>query len=99
MQFFLSHGIYNLLDNKGGFYMFLKDCKKGDIIEILEIKDDWAREQVIRFGIVQGIKLNCQSIIKNGPVIVSRGNQHIAIGYQVAQRIVVSKGDLKWGRR
>lgn len=71
--------------------MILTDCKKGDIIEILDIRDDWAREQVIRFGLVQGVRIVCQYNISGGPVVIKRGNQNIAIGYQVASKISVKR--------
>lgn len=71
--------------------MVLSECKKGDVLEVIDIEDDWAREQVIRFGIVKGIKVVCESIISKGPVVIRRGNQNIAIGHQIAAKIQVKR--------
>lgn len=75
----------------GGMCMILTDCKRGDIVEIVEIRDHWAREQIIRFGLVAGVKISCQYRITGGPVVIKRGNQNIAIGHQVASKISVKR--------
>lgn len=72
--------------------MLLTECKKGDVVEIIGIYHDWAREQVIRFGIVQGVKITCESNNVRGPVIIKKNNQQIALGYQVAKEVHVQKG-------
>lgn len=72
-------------------YMILSDCKKGDKLEIIKIKDGWAKEQVIRFGLLQGAVIICLYNITNGPVVIKRGNQIIAIGYPIASKISVKR--------
>lgn len=93
MQVFLPHEYITNMMKCGGMCMVLTDCKRGDTVEIVEIKDDWAREQVIRFGLVKGVKIACQYKTNGGPVVIKRGNQNIAIGHQVASKISVKR---KW---
>ncbi|SES75185.1 ferrous iron transport protein A [Anaerobranca gottschalkii] len=71
--------------------MFLSDCKRGDQVEIVEITDNWGREQAIRFGIAKGSKVICQAVIPNGPVVIKKGQGTIAIGYPVASKIIVKR--------
>ncbi|QNO15656.1 ferrous iron transport protein A [Alkalicella caledoniensis] len=79
--------------------MLLTDCRKGDVVEIMDIHDNWAKEQVIRFGIVQGVKVTCVSISTHGPVVIKKNNQQIALGYQIAKEVKVKRGVGAWGRK
>lgn len=69
--------------------MTLDFVKKGEQLEILEIPDPYIRAQAIRLGIYEGAKLKCSEKLPAGPVILQNRMQEIAIGRNLAKKILV----------
>lgn len=69
--------------------MTLLEARSGIPLRILEIPDDTARAQCIRFGIGEGAMLDESERLSGGPVVVRCGNQEICVGRALARRIVV----------
>jgi Fe2+ transport system protein FeoA len=75
--------------------MCLSEIKKGQEVNILEIRDDELRTQLIRFGIGVGSLLTCMEKIPFGPFMLKHNRQEIALGRKVAERIVVQGGSIR----
>jgi Fe2+ transport system protein FeoA len=71
--------------------MTLDKGKKGMMIKVLDIPDELVRAQIIRFGIMEGAVITCEEVVPAGPVIITRNNQEIAIGRNLAKRIMVEQ--------
>jgi len=71
--------------------MTLLEARKGSRIRILEIPDDRARAQCIRFGIGEGAVVDWAEPLRVGPVLVRQANQEICLGRNLAARIVVEE--------
>jgi ferrous iron transport protein A len=71
--------------------MTLLDAKPGQPIRILQIPDDRARAQCIRFGIGEGSLVESAEKIPLGPVLVRHCEQEICLGRRLAARIVVEE--------
>ncbi len=69
--------------------MTLDQTRPGQSFTIASIDDDYARLQAIRFGIAEGSKAICQSVLPGGPVVVRKGKQELALGRNLASRIRV----------
>lgn len=69
--------------------MKLVETHPGQAFIITAIQDDFARLQAIRFGMAEGAKAICQTIVPGGPVVVRKGKQEMALGRNLANRIQV----------
>ncbi len=69
--------------------MTLDQTQPGQAFIITSIEDDFARLQAIRFGIAEGARAICQTILPGGPVVVRKGKQEMALGRNLALRIQV----------
>lgn len=69
--------------------MTLDRVTKGQEVMIKSIKSKSARVYAYRFGINEGSRVVCVGKIKNGPVILRKNHQEVAIGYNVAKEIEV----------
>ena len=69
--------------------MTLLNAQRGNRIRILEIPDDTARAQCIRFGIGEGTVVDSAEKLWSGPVLVRHCNQEICLGRKLAARILV----------
>lgn len=69
--------------------MTLADMRPGELARIVYIDDPVVRAQAIRFGIAEGADVCCETVIKAGPVVVSRGMMEYAIGRNLAQQIEI----------
>jgi Fe2+ transport system protein FeoA len=69
----------------------LLEARKGSRVRILEIPDDRARAQCIRFGIGEGTVVDWAEPLRVGPVLVRQANQEICLGRNLAARIVVEE--------
>lgn len=69
--------------------MTLDEARPGQEITILSISDELARLQAIRFGIAEGARAICQTVLPGGPVVLRKGKQEMALGRQLAHRILV----------
>jgi Fe2+ transport system protein FeoA len=71
--------------------MTLLEARKGSRVRILEIPDDRARAQCIRFGIGEGTVVDWAEPLRVGPVLVRQANQEICLGRNLAASIVVEE--------
>jgi len=69
--------------------MNLDQAKRGQLIRITAIPNEFTRVQAIRFGIPEGAVVTCREVIPAGPVIVTKNKQEIAIGRGLARTIKV----------
>jgi len=67
----------------------LDETRPGQVFRIVSISDDLARLQAIRFGITEGARAVCESVLPGGPVVVRKGMQEMALGRALARRIQV----------
>ena len=71
--------------------MTLLDARPGRPIRILEIGDDRARAQCVRFGIGEGTVVESAERIPLGPVLVRHSQQEICMGRRLAGRILIEE--------
>jgi ferrous iron transport protein A len=69
--------------------MTLDQVKRGQKVEICQIPDELVRAQAIRFGVGEGTVVICAEKLFAGPVIISKGQQELAIGRGLARKIAV----------
>jgi len=68
------------------------DCaRSGDELEILEVGDEHARVNALRFGMAEGAHVSCVTRVPAGPIIIKSGRQEIAVGRGLARRIRVRR--------
>ena len=72
--------------------MCLTEVKKGQTVAIARIADEEIRTQFIRFGIGEGSRIHCLEKIPFGPFMLRHKRQEIAIGREVAKKIMVDGG-------
>lgn len=72
--------------------MCLSEVRKGQSVHVSHIEDEALRTQLIRFGIAEGSLLKCVEKIPFGPFMVKHNRQEIAIGREVAKKIIVQGG-------
>lgn len=71
--------------------MTLDEAKRGDQLQIVNIKDALVRSQAIRLGIFEGSRMQCAEIVPHGPIILKNRKQEVAIGYKLAHKIKVER--------
>ncbi|WAM30784.1 FeoA family protein [Caldicellulosiruptor naganoensis] len=69
--------------------MTLDMVSRGQEVVIKSIKSKNARIYALRFGINEGSRVKCIAKINNGPVILRKNHQEIAIGQGFAKEIEV----------
>lgn len=69
--------------------MRLDQATPGQELMITAIADDLARLQAIRFGIAEGSRAVCQTVLPGGPIVLRKGQQELALGRNLANRISV----------
>lgn len=69
----------------------LDRARKGEELEIVEVGDDHARVQALRFGMCEGACVTCVTRIPAGPLVLKSGRQEIAVGRNLAKRIRVRR--------
>ena len=69
--------------------MNLNKCKRGLKVKIVRINNADIRAQAIRFGISEGEIIICEQVVPQGPVVIRKNNQEIAIGQGLARQIAV----------
>ena len=72
-------------------YYSLDRARTGEHLEIMEVGDDHARMQAVRFGMAEGACVTCVTRIPAGPVVLKSGRQEIAVGRGLAKRIQVRR--------
>lgn len=78
-----------IISKEGVTTMKLVEALPGQAFIITDIADDFARLQAIRFGIAEGARAICQTVLPGGPVVVRKGKQEMALGRSLAGRIEV----------
>ncbi|MHB8869861.1 MAG: FeoA family protein [Thermoleophilia bacterium] len=71
--------------------MTLLQAKKNRPVRIIEIPDERARAQCVRFGIGEGTLVDSAETLMAGPVLVRHRNQEICLGRNLACRILVEE--------
>ena len=79
--------------------MTLLQARKGRPVRIMEIPDDRARAQCVRFGIGEGTLVDSAETLTAGPVLVRHCNQEICVGRKLAGSILVETDPEGSGRR
>ena len=69
----------------------LDRARTGEELEIVDVGDDHARVQALRFGMCKGACVTCVIRIPAGPLVLKSGRQEIAVGRQLAKRIRVRR--------
>lgn len=69
----------------------LDRARVGDRVEVLEVRDDYARMQALRFGMGEGACVTCVTRIPAGPLVLRSGRQEIAVGRNLARGIRVRR--------
>jgi ferrous iron transport protein A len=78
--------------------MTLLDAKPGQPLRILQIPDDRARAQCIRFGIGEGSLVESAQRMPMGPVLVRHCEQEICLGRKLAASIRIEQSPAVLGR-
>lgn len=73
----------------------LLDVGKKLFVTILSLPAGIVRSQFIRFGIVEGEKVECLERLPGGTVVIRKNRQEIAIGRQLARQVLVEPEDLQ----
>ena len=66
----------------------LHEIKEGSEIKLEEIAES-VRTNLIRLGLCVGDTVKCVAKVPNGPVVLSKGLQEVAIGNDFAKNILV----------
>lgn len=74
--------------------MTLDQARPGQFLTIKTITDDFARLQAIRFGIAEGARAICQTVLPGGPVVIRKGLQELALGRNLCSRIKVEPAEV-----
>lgn len=69
--------------------MTLIEAERGRPVRIVEIPDETARAQCLRFGIGEGTVVDSAEVLPVGPVLVRLRNQEICFGRNLARSIRV----------
>ena len=69
--------------------MTLDQAKKGSLVRIISIGHPESKSQLVRMGISEGSQVLCQEKLPFGPVVLRCNRQEIAIGRQLACKIIV----------
>lgn len=70
--------------------MTLAEAKVGLTVRVESFNHAAQAAEAIRLGIVPGCELKVLHKVTRGPLVVESGVNQIAVGYQLAVRIVVS---------
>jgi ferrous iron transport protein A len=67
----------------------LSEIKQGSIVTIVSLPDGVLKSQFIRFGIFEGQTVRCLEKLPGGTMVIEKNRQEIAIGGELAKKIVV----------
>lgn len=71
------------------FGVTLDEAERDQEVKIVSVAGDDIRVQAIRFGVSAGEVVKCVEKIWQGPIVIERGKQEIAVGRNLARRIQV----------
>lgn len=72
--------------------MQLDDIRRGRQARIRHIEGEELRAQLLRLGITEGSCVQCLEKIPRGPLMLRLNRQEIAVGREVARKILVESG-------
>jgi Fe2+ transport system protein FeoA len=68
----------------------LNSSKSGQTVRILTMPPGILGAQFVRLGIHNGEKVKCLERLPGGTIVLQKGRQQIAVGYQLAKQIMVT---------
>jgi len=71
--------------------MKLNEVEPGTEVEIHSLPAGTIKTQFVRLGIIEGTKVKCAYRLPGGTVVISKRHQEIAIGSDIAKKIIVKK--------
>lgn len=71
--------------------MRLSDVEPGTEVEICELPSGAIKTHFVRLGITEGVKVRCAHKLPGGTVVISKQHQEIAIGSDIAKKILIKK--------
>ena len=69
--------------------MRLDECRTGQCLVVQSVEDGLVRDMAVRIGLGAGVEVTCQTKLPLGPVVLTWGDQEIAVGRGIARRIQV----------
>lgn len=69
----------------------LDKVRKGCYITIISLPEGLSKIQLIRLGISEGERAMCMERLPGGTIILQKNRQEIAIGYDLAKKILIVK--------
>ena len=70
--------------------MQLSEIRTDDEFIVSAVPSGTIKAQTIRLGIFEGAVLKCVYKFKNGPIILEKNSQEIALGHSIAEKIKVN---------
>jgi Fe2+ transport system protein FeoA len=67
----------------------LDNAKPGSKLKIKNLPEGIIKSQLIRFGIYEGQIVHCIDRLVGGTIILQKSRQEIALGYDLARKILV----------
>lgn len=67
----------------------LDKAKKGSYITISSLPAGIYKIQLIRLGITEGTKVYCLEHLPGGTIVLQKNRQEIALGYDLAKKIII----------
>ncbi len=67
----------------------LVDVVPTEAVTIRSIPEGAVRDQLIRFGVIEGTKVTCLARLPGGTLVIQRFRQEIAIGGDLARQILI----------
>jgi Fe2+ transport system protein FeoA len=67
----------------------LDHCRPGERLVIRSVEDGLVRDMAVRIGLGAGTEVVCRTKLPFGPIVLTWGDQEIAVGRGIARRIQV----------
>lgn len=71
--------------------MTLDEIKKGEMLILYRIDDETVRQQAIRLGMYEGVKLFCLEKLSGGPIVLQSEYSEMAVGRKLAEKMQVKR--------
>jgi ferrous iron transport protein A len=68
----------------------LSEVSPTERVELTDVPDDETRVRLLRLGFLDG-SVECVRTIRNGPVVLGRGETRVALGRPVAREIGIER--------
>ncbi len=76
---------------KRGELMRLTEAEPGMELEIYELPVGNFKTHFVRLGVIEGTRVKCIHKLPGGTVVISKRHQEIAVGSEIAKKIMVKK--------